>query len=106
MSGTPDWRWDEIQRGRDPDSLYWERVRDEEFQRTQRKSEQEIDRWKLDIERDRIVQDTADANPVPRPVSPREDILQCRRDILDRIAVLRLARSRISKRIGHHDWRT
>jgi hypothetical protein len=85
MSRTPDRRWDDIQRGRDPDSLSWERVRDEEFQRTQRKSEQEIDRWRLDIERDRIVQDTIDANPLSPPMSPRDDVLQCRRDILSRI---------------------
>jgi hypothetical protein len=85
MSGIPDRRWDDIQSGRDPDSLYWERVRDEEFQRAQRKSEPEIDRRRLDIERDRIAQDTADANPVPRPVPPREAIPQCRRDILNRM---------------------
>jgi hypothetical protein len=85
MSGTPDWRWDDIQRGRDPDSLYWEGVRDEEFQREQRKSEQEFDRRRLDIERDRIVQDTDAATQAPRPVSLREDILRCRRDILGRI---------------------
>jgi hypothetical protein len=86
MSGTPDWRWDDIRRGRDPDSLCWERMRDEDFQRTQRKSQQEMDRCKLDIRRDRVVQDATDANPVPCPVSPREAILQCRREILDRIA--------------------
>jgi hypothetical protein len=67
MSGIPDRRWDDIQRGRDPDSLSWERERDEDFQRTQWKIEQEIDRWKLDLERNRIVQDTADANPVSPP---------------------------------------
>lgn len=65
----------------DPDNLYWERVRDDNFQRAQRKIEQEIDRRKLDLEQDRIVQDTAEANPV----SPRETILQCRRDILNQI---------------------
>jgi hypothetical protein len=85
MSGTPDWRWDDIPRGRDPDSLYWERVREEEFQRPQRKSEQELDRRRLDIRRDYSLQDTADASPAPRPLSPREAILQCRRDILDRL---------------------
>jgi hypothetical protein len=39
----------------------------------------------LDIERDCIVQDTADPNPASRPVSPRDDILRCRRGILRRI---------------------
>jgi hypothetical protein len=85
MSGIPDWQWDEIQRGRDPDSLSRERARDEGFERTQRESEREIDRWKLDVERDRGLQQTAASSTSPRIVSPREDIRLCRRDILDSI---------------------
>jgi hypothetical protein len=37
MSGIPDRRWDDIQRGRDPDSLAWERARDEDLRRAQRR---------------------------------------------------------------------
>jgi hypothetical protein len=85
MSGIPDWRWDEIQRGRDPDSLSWEQARDEAFQRTQREFEHDLDRWKSDIERDLVLSETAAGSPAPRPVSPHEDILLCRRDIPDRI---------------------
>jgi hypothetical protein len=85
MSGIPDWRWDEIQRGRDPDSLSWEQARDEAFQRTQRESGHELDRRKLDAERDRSIGRTDVPSPAPRPLSPREEILLCRRDILDLI---------------------
>jgi hypothetical protein len=86
VSRTPDSRWDDIQRGRDPDSLYWKGVRDEDFLRTQRKLRHELDQWELDIRRrNRSIQDTADPVPASPPVSPREDILQYRRDILDQM---------------------
>ena len=81
MGGIPDRRWDDIQRGRDPDSLYWERAREEAFERTQREAQREMDQWELDIRRNRSIQSAA--NPVS--VSPRDDILQCRKDILDRL---------------------
>jgi len=67
MSGIPDRRWHEA------------------FERTQRESEREIDQWKLDVERDRSLQQTDVPPSAPRPLSPHQDIRLCRRDILDRI---------------------
>jgi hypothetical protein len=53
MSGIPDRLWDDIQRGRDPDSLYWERAREDAFQRTQREAELDMEQWESDIRRRR-----------------------------------------------------
>jgi hypothetical protein len=100
MSRTPDSRWDDIQRGRDPDSLYWERAREEAFQHTQREFRHEMDQRELDIRRrDRSIQDTADPASASPTGSPRKEILQCRKDILDRM--------RFSVRLDAHlskDW--
>ena len=85
LSGTPDRRWDDIQRGRDPDSLYWERVREEAFERTQREARREMDQWELDIRRNQSIQDGASPVSTSPTASPRDDILQCRKDILDRL---------------------
>ena len=73
MNGIPGWRRDEIQRGRDPDSLSRERARDEAFQRTQRAFGHELEYWKLDTERDRRSFETADGSREPPPVTLHED---------------------------------
>jgi hypothetical protein len=88
MSGIPDRLWDDIQRGRDPDSLYWEQAREDALQRTQREAEFDMEQWESDIhQRNRSTEDIAQPVPESPAVSAREDIQQCRRDLLDQVRV-------------------
>jgi len=87
MSGIPDRLWDDILRGRDPDSLYWERAREDAFQRTQREAEFDMEQWESDIHRrNRSTEDIAHPVPESPAVSAREGIQQCRRDLLGQMS--------------------
>jgi hypothetical protein len=86
MSGIPDRLWDDIQRGRDPDSLYRDSLREDAFKRTQREAELEMEQWESDIRRrNQSTEDVADPVPAPPAVSAREEILECRRELLNQM---------------------